>query len=690
MAERHFKVELQGDHLERLANARPIQAVAELVWNAVDADATSVDVEVDSSDLGMQAIIVRDNGHGIPLAEVPDLFGRLGGSWKARGNRSKTKSRMLHGKEGKGRFKALALGRVTDWAVVCEENGKRSRYTISLIRDNLIDVRVSDPTPARGSTTGVEARVSELHRDFRSLEGDSAVQELSEIFALYLSDYPDVTISFQGTKLDPSAAIASREVMSLDPVEEDDQLYPVELVLIEWRATTDRVVYLCSEDGFPLRRKQPRFHTPGFQFSAYLKSRYVSKLHESGVLDLAEMNPALQGVYEAAQDRIKEYFREREAAAARSAIEQWKEDQVYPYLEEPQTSVEEAERKVFDIVALNVNRHLPEFSEADRRTKAFQLRMLRQAIERGPEDLQLILKEVLDLPERKQRELAKLLEEASLANVISASRLVADRLKFLSGLEVLLFDPDLKKHLKERSQLHRILADNNTWVFGEEFSLTVDDQSLTEVLRKHRRLFGDEIVIDKPVTKVDGSKGIVDLMLSRAVPRNHADEREHLVVELKRPSIKVGSNEITQIKEYAYAVAADERFRHLDTRWSFWVISNDLDAFAQRETRQKDKPRGQVTQTDDGQIEVWVKTWSEVLEEAKSRMRFVQDHLKANIDQESSLRYLRQTYDKYLSGVAEVDTSEPLAEGEEVKNANDTDAQTASYGSANSRSTSSK
>ena len=67
--------------------------------------------------------------------------------------------------------------------------------------------------------------------------------------------------------------------------------------------------------------------------------------------------------------------------------------------------------------------------------------MLRQAIERGPDELQLILKEVLNLPPRKQQELAKLLEEADLGNLISASKLVADRLKFVHGLETLLFDP---------------------------------------------------------------------------------------------------------------------------------------------------------------------------------------------------------------------------------------------------------
>ena len=272
----------------------------------------------------MQSIVVRDNGEGIPYADVPTVFAHLGGSWKARSGRSKKRSRMLHGKDGKGRFKALALGRVADWTVTCNDGEALGRYTISLIRDNLVDVRVSELSKAKGSTTGVEVRVTELLRDFRSLEDDAALQELSEIFALYVSDYPDVSISYQGIKLDPSASIASRETIALEPVDEDGQLFPVELEVIEWKAATDRVVYLCNQGGFPLQRLTPRFHTPGFQFSAYIKSGYITELQKKGVLDLAEMNPTLARVYEEAQERIKDHFRQREAQSARSEIEQWK------------------------------------------------------------------------------------------------------------------------------------------------------------------------------------------------------------------------------------------------------------------------------------------------------------------------------------------------------------------------------
>jgi hypothetical protein len=658
MPETHFKVKVESDHIRKLTTAKPIPALAELIWNAGDADATRVNVEIDKNDLGMRAITVRDNGHGIPHGDIEQLFGKLGGSWKVHGSRSKTRSRILHGKEGKGRFKALALGRVADWAIIYrDEDGALLRYTVTVLRDDLVDVRVSEPKRVdQALYPGVEVRITELDRVYRSLEPDQAINALAQIFALYLTDYSDLSIFVEQERVDPSKFITDRRRITLADIVDGDKSYPAEVELIEWSTTFERWVFLCSEDGFPLQRITPTFHAPGAQFSAYIKSSFVGELQQQGLLDLSDMSAPLQAAYDEASEQIKLYFRNRQATAARSEIDQWKAENVYPYPDEPVTPVEQAERKVFDIVALNVNRHLPEFSDANRRTKAFQLRMLRQAIERGPDELQLILKEVLDLPLRKQQELAKLLEEADLGNIISASKLVADRLKFIHGLETILFDPDSKKLLKERSQLHRMLADNNTWVFGEHFNLTVDDQSLTEVLRKHRSLIGEDVVIDSPVKRIDGKTGIVDLMLSRSVPQSRSDEREHLIVELKRPSIKVGADEITQVEKYAYTIAQDERFRHLRTRWTFWVISNDLDAFAMMRTRQKDKPRGQVSQTEDGSIEVWVKTWSEIVSECRARMRFVQEHLQANVDKDTSLSYLKATYEKYLTGI-EVDDS---------------------------------
>ncbi len=73
------------------------------------------------------------------------------------------------------------------------------------------------------------------------------------------------------------------------------------------------------------------------------------------------------------------------------------------------------EREVFNVLALNVNTYLPDFPTSDDKTKRFQFRLLRQAVERAPAELARIVNEVLDLPKDRRQELAGLLDRTTLA-----------------------------------------------------------------------------------------------------------------------------------------------------------------------------------------------------------------------------------------------------------------------------------
>lgn len=662
MTDRTYTVEVQGDFLEQQAQARPLLAVAELIWNGLDADATRVEIRLEYDELGsMSKITVRDNGHAIPYADAPNLFTRLGGSWKKPGMRTKAKGRALHGHEGRGRFKAFALGRVADWHVTYRDpNENLYAYDMAIIEDSIGKFRVSDQSRIDHGEPGVEVTISELHSTFRSLEPDSALPELAETFALYLKDYRDVRISLEGTEIDPDAAIVSSQRRPLSDISDEHGSHPAELEIIEWRTATTRALYLCTQDGFPLSRvTERRFHVGEFQFSAYLKSSFITQLNKSGQLELAEMHPALNTAVDEAQEKIKGYFRERAAARARSVVEEWIEEKIYPFEGDPQTVLEDAERKIFDIVAVTASDYMLDFQGAPAKSRAYHLRMLRTAIEKSPKELQVIMNEILGLPKRKQEELAALLEEASLSNIITAAKEVADRLKFVSGLEMILFDEQMKQHLKERSQLHQILADN-TWIFGEEYNLSVSDRSLTEVLRKHRQLLGEDIVIDKPVKHYSKERGIVDLMLSRALRRHRADELEHLVIELKAPKVVLGKSEVNQIEEYAFAVVDDDRFKKNNVKWTFWVISDSMDGFADKRILQNEYQLGTIHRKDN--IVIAIKTWSQVIEDNKARLQFFEEKLQHQAGDEASLKFLKDKYERFLQGVVteeEIDKSAP-------------------------------
>ena len=288
---------------------------------------------------------------------------------------------------------------------------------------------------------------------------------------------------------------------------------------------------------------------------------------------------------------------------------------------------------------------------------------MRHAIETGPNQLRELLSRVVDLPQRERNDLARLLEETTLSSIIGAAKVVTDRLNFLRGLYQVVYDYQSSGRIKERSQLHRILS-QNAWLFGEEFSVSTDDRDLTTVLRAHKKALHQDIIIDEPVKKalhqdiiidepvkhVDQTTGIVDLMLSRLLRRHRANEVEHLVVELKRPGVPVGSDEIAQITKYAASIEADGRFAtRQGVVWRFWVVSDKLNDMGKYAVKQDKTGQGLVRDTDTAKIHVV--TWDQLIDDNKARYQFIQERLNFAADDERSMRFLREEHAALLEGV---------------------------------------
>lgn len=644
-------VKVKGDHLQTLSRAKkPILAVAQLIWNSLDADARKVSVVLEDNMLGgLERIRVIDDGHGLGYEDALHEFSSLGGSWKRSQRRSK-QGRLLHGRLGKGRFRAFALGGIVTWRTAYSYNGSTKTYEIIAKSDDLTHYLVSDPSESH-SKPGTEVIVENIHKNFVSLRGDKAVQEIASHFALYLRQYPNVSIKYDRQIVSTVHLEMSVEEFLIENAKKSDgSKIDAKLTVIEWHQEAERSLYLCDSGGFSLAELPVGIRARGFNFTAYLKSDYIRDLDEEGVLELEELYPGLKELVDSARGLLRAHFRKRASQEASDLVRKWKDEKVYPYEEDAKNPIEEAERQVFDVCALNIHSYLPDFDEASHQSKHLAFRLLRNALETNPSAIQTILTEVLDLPKEKQSEFAELLRQTSLDAIITAARAVADRLSFLRGLELLLFDPISKKKLLERQQLHRILA-QNTWIFGEEFNLTMDDQSLTELLKKHRQKFKEDVNIVDEVTREDGSRGFVDLVLGRRIPTPRGEDREHLVVELKRPNYKVDDTSLNQIRSYAFAVAEDERFRDTKTKWTFWLVSNDMTAGVHRQARQSQLPSGCVHDDADQNLCIWVKTWSKLISDCEGRLKFFQEQLQFSAGREDALVYLRREYQKYLPEV---------------------------------------
>lgn len=668
-----IEVKVENDHIQRITTAKPLAAISELIWNAYDADAREVRVELEEGQLTKLGVIrVVDDGVGIPADEVETFFQSLGGSWKKRAAKTEG-GRSIHGEKGQGRFKAFALGERVTW--VSQHGGRK--FSISGEKSDLKRFSVSDSVPS--GKTGCTVEIEDVVRDFEIRAEDGFADQIRDVFALQLYEDSKFRIVYDGEQIDAREAIKGVTSYEISATLENGREYRAALDVIEWKKKVDRKLLLCLPGRFSFHEMAPGIQARGFDFTCYLTSEHFQVLADDNAEGLVELDPPSMALVEAAKVRLREHFRLREAERSRSKIQEWKESKVYPYEGKASGPIEVNERQVFDVVALNLADYSPDFDRAPAKQQKLILQLVKAAIESGPGALPSILEKVVDLPKGKQEELADLLRKTSLTAVINAAKAVTDRLEFLRALQILVYDPTSKRQLLERSQLHRVIA-QETWIFGEQFNLMNDDEDLSAVLRSHVKLLGsdsddgeqrEQLAPNEPVLDAEGKAAIVDLMLSCRVPTATDDERKHLVVELKRPSQNLNEDVISQIKKYAKAVALDDRFKHSNVEWDFVAIANRFTKDAEFEARQKDKPRGLLLEIDDPiKIRVWAKTWGELIQESEGRLTFYKRRLEYQASDREALRYLSTINSDYLSEevktrISELDAEEAKQQGED-------------------------
>lgn len=643
---------LESDHLARMVKSSAIAGLAELVWNSLDAEATTIDVEVRLTVAGaVDQVLVTDDGHGFSPDEVEDLMSSVGGSWKASKGDRKTRNgaRILHGRKGEGRLQAFAFGDVARWQSVALVDGASTKTEFNIRRDDL--KRYEWSSSETSSNVGTKVTVSAGMREPRVLANADAADKLLRHLALYLTEYPDVVVRFNGDRLDPNKLIDRRDELAVDY---ENDAGSVSVTVIEWHEPVDRALFLCDEEGATLHETEARLQAPGFNFTGYVKWEGF-RTHEVDLLLADAGSPETGPALEAARRAIREHFRKRAVERSRSVVEDWRSEDVYPFADEPADDVERAEQALFNFVAVTASAAVNRID--DKQAKALSLRTMKHVVTDDPGSLEVIFREVLSLPEDKLAELHSLVERTPLTSLVGAMKKITGRLEFLAALELMLFDPQVAPDVLERAHLQEIIG-AEPWLFGEEFALHVSDKGLTALLQAHLGILGRDSSGIDAVRDESGRVRRVDFMFGRCLELNRL-KTEHLVVEIKRPTVVVTRDELNQIEDYARAVASDSRFDVETTEWDFVVVSAELDGYVAERSTQPGKPKGLAFESPDGRVRVWARQWNSIIADARHRLKFVRSQLEYDPGADEAVTYLQENYPEYVpQRVAELKTNE--------------------------------
>ena len=300
-------VQAQADHIESLFKGSPLAAIEELVWNALDADAKEVKVDLITNALGaVEAIRVTDDGTGIDALKADQTFGNLGGSWKRTGKGTEFSGRRLHGRHGRGRFKAFALGLNVEWRTTMRAGAELLSYKLSGTADKPGVFELED-SPA-GPATGTEVYITNVRAIVDSLlDAGETVQNLAAKFALYLKSYPDVRIYFNGLPVTPVIVQKRTTDYKLTIANGAE----AKLEVIEWKRKfvgSGRLVF-AGPDGFQLHEQPAGVRSgTGASFTAYLIAPRFPALAAENALVMDELNPEVRMYLDETKKVLKAHF----------------------------------------------------------------------------------------------------------------------------------------------------------------------------------------------------------------------------------------------------------------------------------------------------------------------------------------------------------------------------------------------
>lgn len=653
MATRTFSL-TAGDQ-DVLAHARvtPELALGELVWNALDADATQVDLTLrrDVASGPPVRVTATDDGHGIGPHEIDAAFAAHRKSPKS-GRRTSPMGRPMHGRSGRGRFRSFAVARRVRWRTWApDELGSvaTSEVTLDVDAPTTGEINVTEGATSAKTPSGTVVELTLVDSQKAARIGDANFRRrLEAVLAPTLISLTDASVTFDGDPLDPESQIEHREEVAFEADLSDyDQFdgspagQPI-LDVIEWKSTSIQSgLFLCDENGAALLEfegtRLPK--ALGINWTAYLRwEGFGRETVNEG--DLQAVREVFAGVIMPALSALDEHLRERSQTLADDEIGAWITDGTYPYSELPETIVDEAEQAGFRELVTVARKVVP----ADPEQRRLTLGLMQATFKESPDDALHVIAKIKGLNPDEVRAFRLLLEQTTLSSVIRASKMLTDRIDFLLALDELLHGEEHRDRFLERDHLHR-LVEKNAWIFGNEWSLVRSEASLVSVLREHLHLLRP----DDParVKSMDIEKGSrrIDMLLAGATSEHRRMRR--LVVELKRAALVLRRRERDQIESYAQAVAGHPKFQGEVVHWDFWLLGTMIGDDIAPSLSKMGEPAGlfqQVSLDNGGSYRIWVRSWSDVLTNARWALDFFKSELDYDPDVVEALDGIRARY----------------------------------------------
>ena len=619
----------------------PLKSICEYIWNGFDAGASKINVNLHTNEMGLiDRLSVTDNGTGIVYNELPHKFQPFNESKKMR-QPNRVNHSLPHGKKGIGRLTFFSFAQTARWDTVYEKGGKKYQYYIGMNKDSLNEYDDNGGKKPVETSDSVGTKVT--FTQLVLLSKEEIIDEIKNEFFWFIELNKDNQYEI---RVDDE--IISYKDIFINKVELDmkqfNLKYKYNVTFVQWNRSLgqeySKFYFIDSnnKEKYKLATKLNK-KSDEFYHSVYIKSSFFDGFNfedteidgQIGLLpnkNDSEFKKLIHSINSYLISVRKEYLKK----ASDKYIDSLIKKDVYPEFDKKNFMDMYRKKELDNLVETLYTAQPKIFTSLNDDNKRIMIRLLQLIMDNSnkPELFEL-LQQVIDLDEDEMNELAEVLKYTTLNNITKVVKLLQDRLKVVQGLKEIVFDD--KQFAKEVEHIQEVV-ENHYWLFGEQYSLITAAEPDFELALKGLliKTKGDDSKIT--IEHEDKNKEM-DIYMVRQDRRGNVTE--NVVVELKRPTVPLGEEQLSQVKKYMRVIKSDDRFNASNVKWTYFLVGNrfNRNGYIQDEI-ESHKTLGEphlVHADRNGNNKIYVLTWGDVFDSFSLR----HDYLVSKLELEKEI-----------------------------------------------------
>lgn len=540
--QRHLEMKFAGSlvkHLGLQMYSGAVASIAELVSNAWDADAPLVEVTMpfDTPILPTSEIVIRDTGSGMTFDEVNKKYLMLGRNRRVAEGDYSDGGRPVLGRKGIGKLAGFGIAKVVEIWTVHDGHLTAFRMDYDKITDAASEVKPYEPeiledrpiAPGDRITKGTEITLKRLQLQNR-ISKDRFLRGmirrfslLSDAFVVKINGVPlkrfDMPLQFRF----PAEGWNVEEVAGIGTVR-------------WWAGFTDKPIQVEESRGIAVLARGKIAQAPFFfELSGgagsqlglqYLTGEVIADGLDAGsdliATDRASVlweHPVAKPLLDWGQALVRRLLRDWSKGRRETQIRRLTDTTRFM-----ESIAKFPDRERGELLGAIETLARIETIESERLDEI--VKILIQAYEN--DHFLAVIRSLRDLDASALDEVAHLIEEWDVIEAVQTAQLVRGRVELIRTFEEM-----IDRGLPEKPDMQDFLRDH-PWLIDPSWQMMAHEQSLDNVLEKH---------FNKPKTvKKRGGKRLDFLCIG--------DSAHAVVVEVKRPGLKIGRDELRQLEDY--------------------------------------------------------------------------------------------------------------------------------------------